>query len=844
MIKRLDVLGVAIALLLSLECYASDDLDQYGGLKSVRFEPSGFFRVEKKDRWWFVTPEGSGFLSFGMNHPNKDYARQDYNVEFWKKKFGVDDPYSPAFLEAVAEKAMKDMKIFGMNTLGCHALKQDFGKITVPYVQALFFAHTAYWLVRSPKSFPDVFSDNFVAHCDKKAKWVVLPKKDDPYLMGYTFTNVPILTDVDAAAHGQVAWGKAQKDMPTWPRVLRNHGPAAPGKQVYVSMMRDKYAAIKDFNRVYKTTFSSFDDLLKAKNWCPFVISAEIDDAADNHAFLLKILDRYYSVACAAVRKYDGDNHMIFGDPLNADLPPPDDVIALITRYTDVLAYQFYGGYDEQLQLIDRWSKLTGKPLLHTDSCFSVAYEQMPTPIGALCPDQETRAKRFLDFATRAFARPDFIGWHWCGWMDSWVDWKDERQHPGLQDPFGRYQQPITDTMNRFGAQIYLYGQGKKTGGPVAGGSELLPMGDWAGHGLSVEQRETIRSAFRRGIDSKSIPGGSLLLIHDGEVIFREAFGMADLETKEPFTTGALCRLASVTKLHSSTVLAMLADRGKLSLDDPIDKYIEEFKQLSVRGKGAAARRPTIAECLSHTAGFPGNNVIKAGKFELDWSGTLEEVVSELTTRPLFNEPGTTYAYSRLGYMTAGRIAEVVTGKAFPDIMRELLLEPVGATNSTFYSSEHAQKQMPTVYERKGDGIHPLQFEGPLPVINPGGHLCATLDGVGRVLLLHRNHGRVDGKSIVSEEALAKMYVPQPATKGTGYGMGLNILKQRPDDTTSRVMHIGGSGTMIVIDFDLDLIVVVLTQIKGQKLKWRQQLIREIYEIFQSLPVLQDKPLN
>lgn len=463
LIKQLGALGVTAAALPGAD--KAHELDSYGGLKSVRLEASGFFRVEKADRWWFVTPGGAAFLSFGLNHPNKDYLKQDYNVDFWKAKFGVRDPSSPAFLEAFVSKVMQDLDRFGMNTLGCHSPKPDFGKITVPYVLGLFFVRSAYWLVRSPRDFLDVFSGAFVTRCERHAEKVVLPRKDDPYLMGYTFTNVPILTDQDAVAHGQVPWGRAQRNMPTWPRALRNLGPAAPGKKAFVSLMRGHYRCIQDFNRVYKTTFSSFDQLLDSQDWSPVVKSAEIDDAKDNRAFLLKILDRYYSVTSAAVRKFD-PNHMIFGDPLNANTPPPDDVVSLIARHTDLIAYQFYGDYDEHVHLLDRWSRLTGKPLLHADSCFSVPYEQMPEPVGALCPDQETRARRFLDFATRAFARPDFIGWHWCGWMDSWLDWKTEQQHPGLQDPFGRYHHPMPETMNRFGARIYDYGRGKIASNP------------------------------------------------------------------------------------------------------------------------------------------------------------------------------------------------------------------------------------------------------------------------------------------------------------------------------------------------------------------------------------------
>jgi len=91
-------------------------------------------------------------------------------------------------------------------------------------------------------------------------------------------------------------------NLPTWPRVLRNLGPAAPGKRSFVTLMRDRYPGIGDFNRAYQTAFSSFDQLLESPGWSPMVRSREVGDAKDIHAFLMKILDRYYTVACAAVR--------------------------------------------------------------------------------------------------------------------------------------------------------------------------------------------------------------------------------------------------------------------------------------------------------------------------------------------------------------------------------------------------------------------------------------------------------------------------------------------------------------------------------------------------------------
>ena len=87
--QQLAALGIATAAVRPGRSVAADNLDRFGGLQSVRFESSGFFRVEKADRWWLVTPDGSAFLSFGLNHPNKDYMRQSYNVEHWKRQLQV-----------------------------------------------------------------------------------------------------------------------------------------------------------------------------------------------------------------------------------------------------------------------------------------------------------------------------------------------------------------------------------------------------------------------------------------------------------------------------------------------------------------------------------------------------------------------------------------------------------------------------------------------------------------------------------------------------------------------------------------------------------------------------------
>jgi len=166
----------------------------------------------------------------------------------------------------------------------------------------------------------------------------------------------------------------------------------------------------------------------------------------------------------------------------------------------------------------------------------------------------------------------------------------------------------------------------------------------WLSHGFTEAQRGSIRAACQWGIENKFVPGGALLLVHRGETVFREGFGVADLKTGRPFAADAPCRLASVTKPHTSTMMAMLAEQGKFAWDDPIDKYMPCFKDVKVRGKEAAARQPKIRELLSHTAGFAGKKALESGQWKIKSDGALKDAVEDLPRQGLAAEPGTVFA--------------------------------------------------------------------------------------------------------------------------------------------------------------------------------------------------------
>lgn len=361
-------------------------------------------------------------------------------------------------------------------------------------------------------------------------------------------------------------------------------------------------------------------------------------------------------------------------------------------------------------------------------------------------------------------------------------------------------------------------------------GKDLI-LSQWEDHGFHEDGKNAIRKSFREGIEGKVIPGGSMMILHRGEVVFREAFGEADLLTKRPFVVDAPCYIASLTKPHTATLLVSLEEKGHLKLDDPVDVYLPEFQGIRVRGKGAVARAPTLRECLSHTAGFPGNEERRANGESMMKLQTLGEVVDVLAKQELNSVPGTKYDYSGYGYMVAGRVAEVVMGRSFQDLMRRHLLEPLGTNTASFVPGEPLRSLIPVQYDRTNQGLIPRIREQTSRVVNPGGGMVSTLDDLARFLLLHRNEGKVGGRQIVSKSALQSQYVPHPASKGTGYGLGFNILAKRNDGTASRIQHTGASGTLGLIDFDQDIILVVLTQVDQKKIGgWRSKLIQTVAE--------------
>jgi hypothetical protein len=220
--------------------------------------------------------------------------------------------------------------------------------------------------------------------------------------------------------------------------------------------MKNIYTAISQFNKNYNTNFASWDELIKTEDWRPNAVPENIYEQADNETFTLLCVDRYYAVSKAALRKVDPD-HLFLGDKLNGNTDNLEKVLEVAARYVDVIVYQFYGSYLEQKALLDNLTTKVKIPFLNGDIGFSVPYEMMPNPYGPHAADQSERADWLIESCEGCFARPEFIGYHMCGIIDTWktMPTKEKHQHQGLMTITGEFYPEMENAVKKISSEMY-----------------------------------------------------------------------------------------------------------------------------------------------------------------------------------------------------------------------------------------------------------------------------------------------------------------------------------------------------------------------------------------------------
>ena len=325
-------------------------------------------------------------------------------------------------------------------------------------------------------------------------------------------------------------------------------------------------------------------------------------------------------------------------------------------------------------------------------------------------------------------------------------------------------------------------------------------------------------------VDRQELAGAVMLVADKDKILTTETVGWADMADEKPMQADTMFWIASQSKSMTCAGLMMLVDEGKVNVDDPVEKYLPEFKgQMVVAEKDDAhvlLRKPkhpiTVKNVLTHTSGLPFKSGIEEPTLDLY---PLCARVRSYAMTPLEFEPDSKYQYSNAGINTAARIIEVVSGQPYEEFLAERLFRPLGMNDTTFWPTEEQVARIAKSY-KPGPGKKGLeettisQLYYPLsdrvhrfPM--PAGGLFATAHDLARYYQMLLGGGQLDGHRCLSEEAVRQMTSRQtPADLANSYGFGLSV-----SDTTFG--HGGAYSTNTVADTHHGLIRVWLVQHAG-----------------------------
>ena len=324
-------------------------------------------------------------------------------------------------------------------------------------------------------------------------------------------------------------------------------------------------------------------------------------------------------------------------------------------------------------------------------------------------------------------------------------------------------------------------------------------------------------------IKQNEIPGAVALIAKNGKIVYYKAFGMADNESKRALKRDDIFRIASQTKAITSTAVMMLWEEGKFKLDDPVSKYIPEFKNARILDSlierdssytSKPADKPiTIRHLLTHTSGI-GYGVIdgdvkfkkiykKAGIVDLYTTEpvTIEQNIKKLAKLPLHHQPGEKFTYSE-GLDVLGYLIEIVSGKPLDQFFKERIFIPLGMDDTWFYLPASKYNRLVSIQTKKDekwvkyaaasfyDPEYPIK--GAKSFFSGGAGLSSTAKDYASFLQMYLNNGELNGVRLLSRTTVQLIMANQIGNlwgdSGAYYGLAFGVLDQKGQD-------LGGKGS-------------------------------------------------
>lgn len=324
--------------------------------------------------------------------------------------------------------------------------------------------------------------------------------------------------------------------------------------------------------------------------------------------------------------------------------------------------------------------------------------------------------------------------------------------------------------------------------------------------GFSAERLTRIDAVVNEYIDKDYIPGAVGFIARHGKIVYYKSYGMRDPATQDPMKKDDIFRIASMTKALASVAAMMLYEEGYFLLDDPVSKFIPEFKNPQVLVKmnkdltytsRPASGEITIRHLLTHTSGigYPfidsevaplyHKNNIPDGFLITDQ--VLKSAIPALGKLPLLHDPGTKYTYG-LNCDVLGYLVEVISGKSFKDFLNERLFGPLAMEDTYFYLPDEKADRLVPVYANTDQGLRPSDderydypFKGPKSFYSGGAGISCTILDYARFMQMMINGGSYNGQQILGRKTIDLMTMNQVGDLfgDGGFGLGFGLVSEK-----------------------------------------------------------------
>jgi CubicO group peptidase (beta-lactamase class C family) len=337
---------------------------------------------------------------------------------------------------------------------------------------------------------------------------------------------------------------------------------------------------------------------------------------------------------------------------------------------------------------------------------------------------------------------------------------------------------------------------------------------------------DAVSGLLRQEVAERKIAGAVAAVSQRGTIVYQQAVGVQDLETRAPMTERSLFRIYSMTKPVTAAAVMMLRDEGRFDLDDPVSKYLPAFKQTQVLMPGGSLRPPsreiTIRDLLLHTSGLSHRTAELYQQQHVRMrTDTLPQFVEKIARAPVMEDPGTRFRYSE-GTTVLGRLVEIWSGKPFDVFLDERIFKPLGMTDTGFWVRPEQRARLTTVYQSaRGGGLTPFEIEPEAPftarprLLEGAVGLVSTVPDFLRFSQMLLNRGELNGIRVLSAKTVEMMManglpdaVLQARNGRRGWGLGnVDIAMD-----TGEYGWDGTAGTVFTIDPHREMITIFMWQ--------------------------------